>query len=324
MKRIVLTCLFYVLLLPLFAQQNAQYGQYIFNGLYINPAYAGYKDEIYMQAFFRSQWTGIKGGPQSLSISIDAPAYKGKIGLGAIVTKDKIGAQSSLNAVGNFAYRIKLDREETKTLAFGLGVGITQIGLNGALLDPTDIGDLRIPVGYEKRTAPDVRVGIQYTSDRFFLGFSANNLVSQYLNAAKDFNILNMKIQPHFYLTSSTFFKLNPDLIFKPAFLIKDDLHGPTSMDLNAFLLFKEKIWIGALYRTSVKLYPKKNLQNDLSNQSAIGFITEFFVKRNFRIGYGYDYSLNKLANYDNGSHEISIGYYLNTIRSQKKLCNCF
>ncbi len=154
MKRIVLTCLFYMLLLPLFAQQNAQYGQYIFNGLYINPAYAGYKDEIYMQAFFRSQWTGIKGGPQSLSISIDAPAYKGKIGLGAIVTKDKIGAQSSLNAVGNFVYRIKLDREETKTLAFGLGVGVTQIGLNGALLDPTDIGDLRIPVGYEKERPP--------------------------------------------------------------------------------------------------------------------------------------------------------------------------
>ncbi|WP_379094045.1 type IX secretion system membrane protein PorP/SprF [Pedobacter sp. UC225_65] len=144
------------------------------------------------------------------------------------------------------------------------------------------------------------------------------------LKCCQRLQYLEHEDQPHFYLTSSTFFKVNQDLIFKPAFLIKDDLHGPTSMDLNAFLLFKEKIWVGALYRTSVKLYPKKNLQNDLSSQSAIGFITEFFVKRNFRIGYGYDYSLSKLANYDNGSHEISIGYYLNTIRSQKKLCNCF
>lgn len=312
------------MLFSLYGQQNTQYGQYIFNGLYINPAYAGYKDEIYLQAFYRAQWTGIKGGPQSFSISLDAPVHKGKVGLGAIVTKDKIGAQSSLNAVGNLSYMIKLDEEANRTLAFGLGLGVIQMGLNGDMLNPTDVGDLRIPVGYEKRTAPDVRVGVQYSSNRFFIGFSANNLVSKYLSSIKDLNILNMKVEPHFYLTSSTIFKLNQDLIFKPSFLIKDDLRGPTSLDLNAFLLFKEKIWLGALYRTSVKLYPKSNLQNNLSSHSAVGFITEFFVKRNFRIGYGYDYSLNKLANYDNGSHEISIGYYLNTIKSQKKLCNCF
>lgn len=324
MKKITLTALCYVLLLPVFGQQEAQYGQYIFNGLYINPAYAGYKDEIYLQAFYRAQWTGIKGGPRSFSVAIDAPVNKSKLGMGLIMNKDKIGAQSSLNATANLAYRIKLDMEATKALSFGVGMGVFQMGINGDLLDASDFGDIRIPVGFQSRVAPDVRAGMQYTSTRFFVGFSANNLIAQYLNVDKDFAVLNMKMQPHFYLTASTWYKLNTDLIFKPSFLIKDDLNGPTSLDLNAFLLFKEKIWLGALYRTSVKLYPKTNLQNDLSNKSAIGFITEFFAKPNFRIGYGYDYSLNKLGAYDKGSHEISVGYYLNTIRSQKKICNCF
>lgn len=324
MKKIILIGLCCFTAFHLFGQQSPQYGQYIFNGLYINPAYAGYKDEIYLQAFYRAQWTGIKGGPQSFSVSIDAPINKKKISLGALITKDKIGAQNSLNAVANLAYRIQLNEDDTEALAFGLGIGVLQAGINGNLLNPTEIGDLSIPVGNQSRIAPDVRAGVQYSTGRFFIGFSANNLVAPYLTAAKDYEILNLKMESHFYLTAATIYKLNTDLILKPSILLKDDMHGPTSADFNVFLLLKEKIWLGGVYRTSVSIYPKKNLAKDLSQKSALGFIAELFVKPNLRIGYGYDYSLNKLGAYDNGSHELSIGFYLNTIRSQKKICNCF
>lgn len=324
MNKIILTGLFFFMLFHAKGQQDAQYGQYVFNGLYINPAYAGYKDEIYFQAFFRTQWTGIKGGPKSLSVSIDAPVNKKKLGLGALITTDKIGAQNSLNAVGNLSYRIQLNSEDTKAIAFGIGLGVSQNGINGSLLTPTDIGDLRVPTGMISRMAPDARAGIQYSSERFFIGLSVNNLIAPYLKAEKEDDILNLKQESHVYLTAAKVYVINSDLFFKPSILFKDDLHGPTSADFNAFLLFKQKVWFGGVYRTSVKLYPKTHLQKDLSNQSAIGFIAEFFVKPNFRIGYGYDYSLNKLGPYDNGSHEISVGFYLNTIRSQKKLCNCF
>ncbi len=324
MKKIILTGLFFLMLFKAYSQQEAQYGQYVFNGLYINPAYAGYKDEIYFQAFFRTQWTGIKGGPRSLSVSIDAPLADRKLGLGAIISTDKIGAQTSLNAMGNLAYRIKLNDDDTRAVSFGLGLGVLQMGINGSLLTPNEIGDLNIPTGSQSTMVPDARAGIQYATERFFIGFSANNLVAPYLTEAKDFDILNMKVRSHFYLTAATIYRLNQDLIFKPSILLKDDLRGPTSVDLNAFLLFKEKVWFGGIYRTSAKMFAKKHLQADLPKSSAIGFIAEFFVKPNFRVGYGYDYSLNKLRTFDNGSHELSIGFYLNTIKSQKKLCNCF
>jgi len=116
-------------------------------------------------------------------------------------------------------------------------------------------------------------------------------------------------------------FPVNSDVMFKLTFLIIDDLNGPTSLDLNAFLMIKEKLWLGAAYRTSVKFYPKPALQSDLRARSAIGLITEFFVRENLRIGYGYDYSLNKFGSYDYGSHEISIGYYLQTAKSRRPKC---
>ena len=154
-----------------------------------------------------------------------------------------------------------------------------------------------------------------------FVGFSVNNLLSQYLSVFKDNSLLSITSKPHFYLTGGMVFPMNNDFMFKPTFLIKDDLNGPTSLDLNAFLMVREKLWVGGVYRTSVKLYPKRNLQQNLTARSAVGLITEFFVQSNLRVGYGYDYSLNKLGSYDYGSHEISIGYYLNTAKSRRPKC---
>ena len=307
--------------LQIHAQQNAQFSQYVFNGMYINPAYTGYKEELYLQAFARAQWTGVKGAPQTLSISADEAINDVSLGIGGIITKDKIGAQSTLSASANFAYRIKLDRTETNILAFGLGVGVIQTGLDGSQLDAIEQGDNRIPTGSVSQVMPDIRAGIHYSNEKFFIGFSADNLLSKTLSVAADYSSLNIKIEPHFYLTSGLALPLNDQFVFKPTFLIKDDLKGPTSLDLNAFMLVKERFWFGAVYRTSIKIYPKTNLQNDLRDRAAIGFISELFVNSNLRVGYGYDYSLNKLSNYDYGSHEISVGYYFVTKKSRRPKC---
>nr|WP_293311976.1 type IX secretion system membrane protein PorP/SprF [Pedobacter sp. UBA5917] len=321
LKKVVLVFMVCMAFFKLHAQQNAQFGQYVFNGMYINPAYTGYKEELYLQAFARAQWTGVKGAPQTLSISADEAINDESLGIGAIITKDKIGAQSALNASANFAYRIKLDRTETNILAFGLGVGVIQTSLNGNLLDPIEQGDSRIPTGNVSQVMPDIRAGIHYSNEKFFIGFSADNLLSKSLSVFNDYSLLNVKVQPHFYLTSGFALPLNDEFVFKPTFLIKDDLHGPTSLDLNAFLLVKERFWLGAVYRTSVKIYPKRNLDNNLRDRAAIGFISELFIRQNLRIGYAYDYSLNKLANYDYGSHEVSVGYYLVTKKSRRPKC---
>lgn len=323
-KKITLSLVFYLILSPIFAQQSAQYGQYVFNGLYINPAYAGHKDKIYLQAFMRTQWTGVKGAPQSLTVSLDAPLPKTKIGLGTIITKDKIGAQSTTNATANISYYLNFNEEASKILAFGFGIGVLQSGINGSMLNPIEGGDKSIPTGFESKSVADVRAGLQYSTEKFFIGFSVNNILPQHLVLISNEGILSMKVKPHFYLTVAKVFQMKHDLALKPSILIKDDISGPTSLDLNTFLIIKNKFWIGGLYRTSVKIYSKNNLQQDLSNKNAIGFIAEFFAKSNLRLGYGYDHSLNKLRTYEDGSHELSIGFYLNQAKSPRKVANYF
>ena len=99
----------------------------------------------------------------------------------------------------------------------------------------------------------------------------------------------------------------------KPSFLIKEDTKGPTSLDINSFVLVKESVWIGATYRAGVNLWKKTDWNNSTFSQNSLVGVVEAFVRKNVRVGYSYDYSLSDLGDYTNGTHEISLGFTLNT-----------
>ena len=289
------------------AQQDAQFSQYMFNGIYINPAYAGYKEQLNIHAFYRSQWTGITGGPKTMSLALDAIANGGNVGLALQISKDQLGAQSNLAAYANYAYRIQMNEDGSARLAFGFGVGAVQLGIDGAKLNPNDVEPDQ-PTGNQNTIVPDARVGAYYSDKRFYAGFSADNLISQYINVNRYAFIPQPK--PHYYLTAGALMPLSEDFLLKPSFLLKDDRAGPTSLDLNAFLLLGERIWVGGSYRMGVKLYDKSYLQRDLSMQNSVVAAIEIFASDSFRIGYAYDFSVGPLQGYSGGTHEISIGYY--------------
>jgi type IX secretion system PorP/SprF family membrane protein len=293
------------------AQQDAQFSQYIFNGLYINPAYAGYKEDLYLNSFYRSQWTGLNGAPQTQSIAMDGAVNDGKVGLGLMIQHDAIGAQSNIAAYANYAYRIQIGEQENSKLAFGLGFGFIQNGIDGTKLNPVQIGDAYIPTGNESVLLPDARLGMFYTNDHFFAGASADNLLAKYVHSSSDATLLIPVPQPHLYLTTGALFDLNDQTKLKPSILIKDTQGAPTSMDINAFLLLNERLWLGGTYRTAITIYNKPNLQSGLQPSSAMVGMVEFFVNDTFRIGYAFDYSLNKIGNYGYGSHELSISILL-------------
>ena len=306
------------------AQQDAQFSQYVFNGLYINPAYAGYKQDAYLNAFYRSQWTGFQGAPQTLSVAADGAVKNNTVGLGLLLSQDRIGAQSNLAIYGNYAYRIQMGRDENNHLAFGLGVGIVQNGIDGSKLNAAQGDDNYIPVGFQRNILPDARVGVLYTTQNFFAGASVDNLVAHLISNQKASTTLAPLPVPHYYLTAGTLFTLNDQTKLKTSFLIKDDHGGPTSLDLNAFVLLNDRLWIGGTYRTAVTLYNKGNLQNGLQKSNAMVGTVEVFATERLRIGYSFDYSLTSLSNYSMGTHELSIGIYLKQSKTEQRTNKCY
>jgi type IX secretion system PorP/SprF family membrane protein len=296
-------------------QQDTQVSQYIFNGIYANPAYTGYKEDLYVQSYFRSQWVGITGAPKSFALAVDGSLNDGRVGLGFTLANDQIGAQSLTTTYANYAYRIRIGEDETSHLGFGLAFGMMQLGLDGSKLMAITPGDQAVPTASQVRIIPDANFGLYYANANYFAGFSATNVLAGFIHRNTADYLVPIP-QPHFYLTAGTLIPINDEVRVKPIILIKDDIKGPTTLDIDGFVLMNERLSFGAFYRTSVKLYPKTNLQSDLPWQNAFGGIVEFFATPAIRIGYSYDHSLNALGSYNYGSHEFSIGFYLNNNRN--------
>lgn len=309
---------------PCFAQQDAQYSQYIFNGIYINPAYAGYRERVSINATYRNQWTGIEGAPKSFSLAVDAIMPNERVGLSLTMNAEQLGAQKNISAFANYAYRFPINEEGTSKLAFGLGVGVMQSGLNGDMLNPRDLDDNFIPSGTVKQIIPDIRAGVFFSTPKMYIGASVNNLIGKYILDKKslDYNFPTPK--PHYYLTGGVLIPIEEYVIdFKPFFLIKDDIKGPTVLDINAFFLFKQKVWLGAGYRTGIKLYNKPALQGDVNNNNALIGMAEIIISERLRLGYSYDFSTSNLAGYAGSTHEISLSWNFYTIK-ERRLNFCY
>ncbi len=296
------------------AQQDIQFSQYIFNGLSVNPAYAGYKEDLYFNSVYRKQWVSFPGSPQSGAVSLDGlVGGEGKVsGVGGQVSWDKLGAQKNLSIFGSYAYRIQFDEEDTRRLCIGFGFGINQYSLDGSALQPNDAGDQSVPTGQISAIKPDARLGVYYFTPTFYAGIAMMDLFS--LNSNRTIYLSNgsvyatQKKAAHVYLSLGALANINDNLKLKPSLLIKEDFHGPTSLDVNLFALLSEKIWVGASYRTAATVWKKEAVDNGLNKNGAVSLMAELFATSRLRIGYSYDIITSGLSSYQSGSHEFSLG----------------
>lgn len=294
------------------AQQNIQFSQYVFNSLSINPAYAGYKEEWFAQFALRAQWVGVEGAPKTGAISIDGildPRDR-KMGLGLQVTSDKIGPQFTTSITGNYAYRLQLNDDDTQRLSFGIGVGIVQYNLNGNMINTSEEGDQALVLNNENSLKPDVRFGVYYNSDFWYMGFSLLDAFygTQTSNTtmSSSFNISRSR---HAYFIAGGLINISPEMRVRPSLLMKEDFKGPTSLDMNVMAIFNDKLWLGGSYRTGLSLWKQELNELHLAKQNSVSGIVQVFVNDRFRIGYSYDYVTSKLGSNQNGSHELTMGF---------------
>ena len=118
-----LIILFALVTIAVKGQQDVMVSQYMFNGLFLNPAYAGSHKYISSSLLQRTQWVGFSGAPRTLLLAVDGlvPSTE-NMGLGLIVSNDRIGSTEQTDVYANYAYQIKLGKGK---LAFGLKAGVS-------------------------------------------------------------------------------------------------------------------------------------------------------------------------------------------------------
>ncbi|MGB7785108.1 MAG: type IX secretion system membrane protein PorP/SprF [Salinimicrobium sp.] len=271
------------------AQQLPQFTQYMYNTISINPAYAGNRDALSVVGLHRSQWAGVDGAPETQTLSIHSPLRNEKVGLGLSIINDNVGYEDYTYIYGDFSYTINIS--ENTTLSFGLKGGFSYYNLEEELL--TDVpDDPFFSSDTFNRWTPNFGAGLYLSSQDWYLGLSAPKFINNDNNELSDYVALE---QVHYYLTGGYVFDLSENTKFRPTSLLKYTDGAPLSVDISGTFIFNEKFYLGANYRID----------------DAIGGFADFQVLPNFRVGYGYEYTLSDLQPYSSGSHEILLIYEL-------------
>lgn len=302
MKKLILIITAITANLTVLAQQDALYTQYMFNTLAINPAYAGSRNVLSATALSRTQWVGIEGAPRTQTLTFDAAMPNKKVGLGIQVFNDVLGITKTTGSYLSYAYRLKMGKG---TLALGVQGGVanfradfSSVILNsGSPIDPSFSSNIN-------KLLPNYGFGIYYNTDKFYLGVATPHLLDNRFtdeNSVLVTNGLIAKQYLHLFVTSGVVLDLGQDFKFKPSFLFKGVMGAPLQLDINANLWIKDRVSIGAQYRT----------------RDAFSGLFEVQVSDQLRVGYAYDHTVSKLAKYNSGSHEIMVRYEFGYSRSR-------
>mgnify|MGYP006388655073 FL=1 len=297
MKKIYFSAL--VLLLTFIdasAQQEPQYTQYMYNLNVINPAYAGFKENLSFGLLYRKQWVDIEDSPTTMTFSGSSPVGK-NVGIGLNVISDKIGPSESTIVNADFSYTLNLG--DAHKLAFGLKAGATILDVNFANVINTlpDAGDNAFSENISK-TNPNLGAGLFFSAEKYYVSFAVPNMIqSTYLEINQGGEASTYgEADIQYYLSGGYVFDLNPNLKFKPTVLLKSAFNVPMSVDLTANFLIQEKLELGAAYRI----------------EDSVDFMINFAITPNLKLGYAYDYTLSNIKVTTTSSHEFVLLFDLN------------
>ena len=285
------------------AQQDPAYSMYMFNGLFLNPAYAGSREVLNVMGIFRDQWVGVDGAPKTANVSINSPLRRDQYALGLVLNEDKIGLSNTFTVTPSFAYRLRIKQSR---LCFGVQASLAYYNQNnsGAILNNN--GDATY-AGNQNLFVPNFGFGIYAYGKRYFVGLSAPHLLPTSLKDKTTIvtgSNIAAKMYNAYVLTAGYVIGKDPAIVkFRPTIMLKYQQglpHNIPQIDISPALLFIDRLWVGVTYRTG----------GDYSyiGQAIIPFI-QVKITPQLEVGYSYDAELTALRHYTSGTHEIMIGY---------------
>ena len=276
----------------IWAQQDAQYTQYMYNTVSINPAYAGSRGHLSIAALHRSQWVGLDGAPKTQTLNLHSPVgYRG-VGLGFSVVNDQIGPTSETYFDADFSYTLQLSREARLSFGLKASAHLLDIRFSELTLDPNN-PDFTLQQDIQNRISPNIGAGVYYHTEQFYAGIS----VPRFLETTHfdESQLSTASEQMNFYFITGYVWDIHPLWKFKPTLLTKMTVGAPLQVDLSANFMYDERFIMGLAYRWD----------------AAVSGMVGFHISPSFMIGMAYDREVSELGGtvFNDGSFEVILRY---------------
>ncbi|WP_271770289.1 PorP/SprF family type IX secretion system membrane protein [Aquimarina algiphila] len=285
-----------------YAQQDAQYTQYMYNTISVNPAYAGSRGVLSIMGLHRSQWVGLDGAPRTQTLTINTPmGTNERLGLGLSIVNDEIGPTDETYFGIDFSYTIPLS--ERGKLSLGIKAGGHLLNVDFQRLSQFNGNDALFENNIDNKFSPQIGVGFYYHTDKFYFGLSAPSLLEtnhfDESSTSTDSEAVSFLAEEriNYYLITGYVFDLNDNLKFKPAVLGKLVFGAPLQVDVSANFLMYERLTLGVAYRWSAAV------------TGQIGFQ----ISDALMIGLAYDRETTELGQtqFNDGSYEVMLRFEL-------------
>lgn len=276
---------------------------YMFNGLALNPAYAGSLNILSASFLHRKQWINVDGAPTTNIFSVHSSFYGNQIGLGFQAARDVIGVHEESSLYFSGAYKIKTS---AGILALGLSGGFDNRRSDFTALNILNKDD-QLLTGVPTRFTPNFGTGIYFANPVMYAGISVPYILENKLYQAQaDGTTSSGKESRYYYATGGIVLNINPNVKFSPSTLIRYQEQSRVGWDLNATFIFEGIAYAGVSYRSG----------------DALVFLTQLILNENFRLGYAYDTTTSPLDGVSRGTHEILLNYRVK-LKNYKKDPQC-
>lgn len=290
-KLVVAGLLFFLSATATFAQREPQYTQYMYNIGSFNPAYVGTVESLDISGLYRAQWIDIPGAPRNIRLGVNMPFKNETNGLGINIVNDELGPTTSTYI--DFAYSFQVNVSDNTKLSFGIDGGGSFLNVDFSKGTFENPGEPILDRELIKKFYPTVGAGLFLYSDNWYLGTSVPNFLTDGIYDDDVATIVEDKLQ--FNFIGGYVFDLSDGLKFKPAFLINYIQGAPATINGSANFLISDLVTVGASYRAD----------NAISGLAGVQISSSTFI------GYSYDYNTNRLGEYNSGSHEVILKFYL-------------
>jgi len=274
-----------------YSQQVPLSENYFMDKYSLSPSYAGNFNPKYLVTGYRTDWTGIDGGPKTLRISYnDVFPFMENTGYGGKIVYDKAGIFNQLYMMGSYSYNLKIKLDHH--IMFGLSAGLYKNRIN--LLDFYNDPKYTIDPSL---VSQDVKSKMKFMSDFsavwLWKDIEAGFMFSNISIGDASYKEVNLKYNPlaNFQFHSTYSYNINEEWDLTPLVIVRGGRYIKSQFELATQAEYIKRFRGSLVFRTP----------------GVLGFGIGANLDRRLKIAYNFNFAKNVVLGAFN-NHEISIG----------------
>ncbi|MBL0056575.1 MAG: PorP/SprF family type IX secretion system membrane protein [Chitinophagaceae bacterium] len=273
-------------------QQLYKVSQFMEHSFLQNPAAVGANGSGTVGGAYRSQWSGIEGGPVTAVLFADKYFAKMNTGLGIVLYSDKTGPTSRTGGELNLSYSVHLGGD--KRLMIGLGGQVIQFRVDKSKIAASLPNDPLL-ASSGSTIKGDANAGIYYRSNTLNVGISAKQLIQPKLGFIKTAANPKGMLYRQYFLAANYYIRTDEANVLLPHVEVRYQPEAPVDYEGGLILYHKDLLHFGfsAHYRQDYTVFLGVKIKHKLT------------------IGYAYDIYNNPVSTFESGfgAHEIMLRY---------------